>query len=247
MKGMILAAGEGKRLRPLTKYLPKPMLPVAGRPLLEHILIHLRNCDITQLAINLHHLPPAVMGYFGDGSRWGVSLRYSVQEQLLGSAGGVKRLQSFFDNTFLVYFGDIYTQADLRSMVAFHRRFGASVTLGLYHAPHSWNCDLVELSDSRAIVGVVRKPSREQLSSNLAYAGIHVLEPDVLDRIPPGQVCDFGNDLIPALLADGVKMAGYVIEDPLIEIGLPENYRQVNLIASGRNGTSCVPSIADAI
>ena len=89
MNGMILAAGEGKRLRPLTRYLPKPMLPLAGRPLLEHIIIHLRDCGVTRLAINLHHLPEVVMSYFGDGSRWNVSLLYSVEEQLLGSAGGV--------------------------------------------------------------------------------------------------------------------------------------------------------------
>jgi NDP-sugar pyrophosphorylase family protein len=97
MKGMILAAGEGKRLRPLTEHVPKPMLPLAGRPLLEHIITHLRDCGITELAINLHHLPGAVMDYFEDGSRWGVSLRYSLEEHLLGSAGGVKRLQAFFD------------------------------------------------------------------------------------------------------------------------------------------------------
>lgn len=238
MRGMILAAGEGKRLRPLTKYLPKPMLPVAGRPLLEHIINHLRNCGITQLAINLHHLPPAVMGYFGDGSRWGVSLRYSVEEQLLGSAGGVKRLQAFFDDTFLVYYGDVYTQADLRSMVAFHRRFGASVTVGLYRVPDPWNRGIVGLDDTRAIVRFIEKPRREEVFSDLANAGIYVLEPGVLDQIPPGQVWDFGNDLFPALLADGVRMAGYVIEDALIDIGLPEQYKQVNLIASRSVGSA---------
>ena len=101
MKGMILAAGEGRRLRPLTNHLPKPMLPLAGRPLLEHTITHLRDCGITDLAINLHHLPAAVMDYFGRGNLWGVNLRYSVEENLLGSAGGVKRLQSFFDETFV--------------------------------------------------------------------------------------------------------------------------------------------------
>jgi NDP-sugar pyrophosphorylase family protein len=136
MKGMILAAGEGRRLRPLTDHIPKPMLPIAGRPLLEHIITHLCEGGVTDLAVNLHHLPGAVMNYFGDGSRWGVSLRYSLEERLLGSAGGVKRLQSFFDDTFLVYYGDVFTRADLRPMIAFHHNHpDALVTMGLYHVP----------------------------------------------------------------------------------------------------------------
>ena len=161
-----------------------------------------------------------------------------MEEQLLGSAGGVKRLQAFFDDTFLVYYGDVYTQTDLRSMVAFHRRFGASVTVGLYRVPDPWNRGIVRLDDTQAIVRFLEKPPREQAFSDLANAGIYVLEPNVLDQIPPGQVWDFGNDLFPALLADGVRMAGYVIEDALIDIGLPEKYKQVNLMASGSIGSA---------
>ena len=130
MKGMVLAAGEGRRLRPLTNHLPKPMLPVAGRPLLEHTITYLRDYGITDLAINLHHLPGAVMDYFGNGSQWGVKLRYSLEEQLLGSAGGVKRLQAFFDETFVVYYGDLFTQANLRPMIDLHKRSKALATMG---------------------------------------------------------------------------------------------------------------------
>jgi NDP-sugar pyrophosphorylase family protein len=232
MKGMILAAGEGRRLRPLTDYLPKPMLPVAGRPLLEHTIIHLRDCGITDLAINLHHLPAAVMDYFGDGSRWGVKLQYSVEERLWGSAGGVKRLQSFFDETFVVYYGDVFTRADLRPMIALHRQSGAMATMGLYHVPDPWNRGIVRLDDTQAIVQFVEKPPRDQVFSNLANAGIYVMEPEVLDRIPAGQVWDFGRDVFPSMLADGIRTAGYVIQDLLIDIGLPEKYQEANRIAS---------------
>jgi mannose-1-phosphate guanylyltransferase/phosphomannomutase len=233
MKGMILAAGEGKRLRPLTNHLPKPMLPLADRPLLEHIIVHLSKCGITDLAINLHHLPAAVMDYFGDGSRWGVSLRYSVEEHLLGSAGGVKRLQPFFDEPFLVYYGDVFTLADLRPMIALHRNSGAVATMGLYRVPDPWNRGVVELDDSQTIKKFVEKPPRDEVFSDLANAGIYVLEPDVLDRIPEEQVWDFGHNVFPAMLADGVCVAGYVIEDLVIDIGLPEKYRQADAIASG--------------
>jgi len=232
MKGMILAAGEGRRLRPLTNTLPKPMLPVAGRPLLEHIILHLRDCGITELAINLHHLPAAVMDYFGDGRDWGVRLRYSVEERLLGSAGGVKRLQPFFDDTFVVYYGDVFTRADLRPMIAHHRRSGARATIGLYRVSDPWNRGVVQLDDRQIIVRFVEKPPRDRVFSNLANAGIYVLEPEVLDLIPADRVWDFGHDLFPQMLAEGIPMAGYVIEEMVIDIGLPEKYEEVNRLVS---------------
>lgn len=237
MKGMILAAGEGKRLRPLTEHVPKPMLPLAGRPLLEHIITLLRKCGITDLAINLHHLPTVVMDYFGDGSHWGVSLRYSLEERLLGSAGGVKRLQAFFDEAFVVYYGDVFTQVDLVPVIELHRRCGALATMGLYRVPDPWNRGIVELDDQQVITRFVEKPPPEQVFSDLANAGIYVLEPDVLDWIPADQPWDFGHGVFPALLADGVRVAGCVIEGHLIDIGLPEKYEQANRLASQRLGS----------
>ncbi len=231
MKGMILAAGEGQRLRPLTDHLPKPMLPIAGRPLLEHTILHLRDCGVTDLAINLYYLPAAVIEHFGNGSRWGVRLRYSVEEKLLGSAGGVKRLQAFFDDTFMVYYGDVFTRADLRPMIAFHRRAGALATMGLYQVPDPWNRGIVQLDNSQTIVRFVEKPPRDQVFSNLANAGIYILEPEVLDSIPAEQVYDFGHDVFPKMLAEGARIAGYVIEDTLIDIGLPEKYAEANRVA----------------
>jgi mannose-1-phosphate guanylyltransferase/phosphomannomutase len=228
MKGMILAAGEGRRLRPLTDLIPKPMLPIAGRPLLEHTITHLRDCGITDLAINLFHLPNAVIDYFGDGGRWGVHLRYSVEEQLVGSAGGVKRLQAFFDDTFVVFYGDLLTQADLRPMIDWHYRAGVLATMALYQVPDPWNRGIVQLNSTGHIVRFAEKPPPEQVFSNLANAGIYVLEPKVLDWIPAGQVYDFGHDVFPNLLAQGVKIAGYELKDRLIDIGLPEKYEEAN-------------------
>ncbi|GIK40283.1 MAG: hypothetical protein BroJett011_41160 [Chloroflexota bacterium] len=230
MKGMILAAGEGRRLRPLTDHAPKPMLPVAGRPLLEHTITYLRDCGVTDLAVNLYHLPQVVIDYFGDGSRWGVSLHYSVEEHLLGSAGGVKRLQSFFDDTFIVFYGDLLTWADLRPMIELHRRTGVLATMGLYHVPDPWNRGIVQLDEAKNVIRFVEKPPRDQVFSNLANAGIYVLEPEVLNRIPAEQVYDFGHDVFPGLLADGIHIAGYIIEDLLIDIGLPEKYEEANRI-----------------
>jgi len=232
MKGMILAAGEGRRLRPLTNHTPKPMLPVGNHPLLEHIIVHLRNCGVTDLAINLYHLPDAVVDYFGDGHTWGVNLKFSVEERLLGSAGGVKRVQSFFDDTFVVYYGDIFTQADLRPLIDHHRQAGVMATMGLYRVPDPWNRGIVALDQDQIIGQFAEKPPRDQVFSNLANAGIYVMEPELLARIPPNQSYDFGHDVFPGMLADGIKMAGYVIEDRLIDIGLPEKYQEANQFAA---------------
>ncbi|MEW5960634.1 MAG: nucleotidyltransferase family protein [Chloroflexota bacterium] len=232
MKGMILAAGEGRRLRPLTDHLPKPMLPVAGRPLLEHIIVHLRECGVTDLAINLHHLPAKVIDYFDDGHRWDVNILYSVEKQLLGSAGGVKRVQSFFDDTFVVYYGDLLTWFDLRPMVEFHRQAGVQATMGLYQVPDPWNRGIVALNESRRITRFVEKPPLPEVFSHLANAGIYILEPAVLERIPPDQMYDFAKDVFPQMLADNVQIAGYVIDDLLIDIGMPEKYEEANCVAS---------------
>jgi mannose-1-phosphate guanylyltransferase len=232
VKGMILAAGEGRRLRPLTDHTPKPMLPLAGRPLLEHTLIYLRDAGVTDLAINLYHLPAVVMDYFGDGQQWGVNLRYSVEDKLLGSAGGVKRLEPFFDDTFVVYYGDIFTRANLRAMTRFHQQSGVLATIGLYHVPDPWNRGIVELDEAQHIVRFVEKPPRDLVFSNLANAGIYVLEPEVLNYIPVEQVYDFGQNVFPDLLAKGVQIAGYIIEETLIDIGLPEKYTEANRLAA---------------
>lgn len=236
MKGMILAAGEGRRLRPLTDHLPKPMLPIGGKPLLEHIITHLRDCGVTDLAVNLYHLPDAVINYFGDGSPWGVSLRYSVEEQLLGSAGGVKRLQSFFDETFVVFYGDLLTWADLRPMIALHQQASVAATMGLYHVADPWNRGIVQLDETQQIVRFVEKPPQEEVFSNLANAGIYVLEPEILDRIPAEQVYDFGHNVFPNLLTEGRPIAGYVLNDLLIDIGLPEKYEEANRLVLNMAG-----------
>lgn len=232
MKAMILSAGEGTRLRPLTLTTPKPMLPVGGRPLLEHVILNLQRCGVTDIGINLYHLPEQVIDYFGDGSRLGVNIRYSIEEKLLGSAGGVKRLADFFDETFVVYYGDVFTFANLRPMVDLHRQSGAPATMGLYRVPDPWNRGIVELDSAKTIVRFVEKPPKGLAFSNLANAGIYVLEPEILNWIPAAEHYDFGHDVFPNLLAQGVKVAGYVLNDPIIDIGLPEKYAEANALVS---------------
>ncbi|MBM3749055.1 MAG: nucleotidyltransferase family protein, partial [Acidobacteria bacterium] len=120
VQAMILAAGEGTRLRPLTLERPKPMLPIGGRPLLEHLILWLRDHAITHLAINLHYKPDSVRAYFGDGAPWGVAITYSLEDPILGTAGAVKKLQDYFADTFVVVYGDLLTNLDLTRLIMFH-------------------------------------------------------------------------------------------------------------------------------
>jgi mannose-1-phosphate guanylyltransferase/phosphomannomutase len=226
MRALILAAGEGTRLRPLTLERPKPMLPVGGRPILEHLIALLRRYGVVEIAINLHYKPEAILDYFGDGSDFGVSLTYSYEERLLGSAGAARRLAWFFDSPFLVLYGDVLTDLDLSALVNRHRATGAVATLALYRVPDPSRCGIVELAEDNRIVRFVEKPPPDDLFSDLANAGIYVLEPSVLADVPAGQPFDFGHDLFPRLLGRGLPLYGFCLPGYLLDIGSIERYRQ---------------------
>jgi NDP-sugar pyrophosphorylase family protein len=232
MKGMILAAGEGRRLRPLTNHTPKPMLPLSNRPLLEHIINNLKKCGINEFGINLYHLPQKVIDYFGDGTHWNVKIRYSVESELSGSAGGVKQLESFFDQTFLLYYGDVFTLADFGPMIELHEQSGSLATMALYEVPDPWNRGIVELNDLNIVTRFVEKPPKGETFSNLANAGIYVLEPEIFQWIPAGQSYDFGHDVFPDVLTNGQQVSGYPLVDTVIDIGLPEKYEAANKLAA---------------
>jgi len=224
MKALILAAGEGQRLRPLTLTRPKPMLPVAGRPLLEHIVTLLRHHGITQQAINLHYKPQTIVSHFGNGQQWGVQITYSFEQQLLGSAGAAKKLHWFLDQTFVVFYGDLYTDLNLRRLLDFHRRHNALATVALYEVSNPTACGIVDLDAGQRIRRFVEKPAPEEVFSNLANAGVYVLEPAVLSFVPSGRPFDFGHDLFPTLLDVGLPLMGYPIQESLIDIGTMEKY-----------------------
>jgi mannose-1-phosphate guanylyltransferase/phosphomannomutase len=228
VKALILAAGEGTRLRPLTLERPKPMLPIGRAPLLDHLVRLLARHGVSEIAINLHYKPDAVTTYFGDGSRWGVRLTYSHEERMLGTAGAVRRLQSFLDETFFVLYGDVLTDLDLTALAAFHVAKQAALTAALYRVPRPWDCGIVALDGSGRITRFVEKPPRHAVFSDLANAGVYVVQPEVIEEIPPDTCYDFGHDLFPVLLERGAALYGYPIgdNDYLLDIGSPDKYEQ---------------------
>ena len=236
MRAFILAAGEGTRLLPLTLRTPKPMLPVAGMPVLEHTIRWLREHGIREIAINLCHRAEAITGYFGDGLRWNVSICYSRENPVLGTAGAIKKLQYWLHETFIVVYGDVLTNMNLERLLTFHREVNAGdgsnsgATLSLYRVPNPAACGIVELRPDGRIVRMVEKPRLDDVFSDLASSGVMIMEPGVHAFLPEHAFCDIGRDLIPRLLSAGSPVYGKVLaaDEYLVDMGTMPNYERAN-------------------
>ena len=182
-----MAGGEGSRLRPLTSNVPKPMLPVANRPLMEHIIELLRNHGITDIVATVQFLASVISNYFGDGSDLGVGLSYATEEVPLGTAGSVLGAQDLLSGPFVVVSGDALTDIDIGEVVRFHRAKGAAATLVLKRMNDPLEFGIVMTDDDGRIERFLEKPTWGQVFSDTINTGIYVLEPDVFDLIPPDQ------------------------------------------------------------
>jgi len=223
LKALVLAAGEGTRLRPLTLDRPKPMLPIGGRPMLEHTLALLKQHGVRDVAINLHHKSEVITSYFSRFSD--MNIVYSHEAEILGTAGAAKKLAHFLDSTFFVIYGDVLTDLDLSALLAYHRAKDAAITIVLYEVEDPTRCGIVEVDRSGRVGSFVEKPSAPK--SNLANAGIYVVEPSVLSHIPGG-FADFGFDVFPALIAANAAFYAFPIHSDtyLLDIGSLERYAQ---------------------
>lgn len=205
------------------------MLPVAGQPLLNHVIAWLRRYGITEIAINLHHLPQMITSHLGDGAAAGVAITYSYEPELLGTAGAARQLQPFLATTFVVAYGDVFTNVNLARVIELHRQrqpAGCLLTMALYRVPNPTECGLVEIDETGRVVRFVEKPPRQEVFTDLANSGILICEPAVLDYIPVHSIYDFGHDLLPHLLRLGLPVYGQEIsqDEYLIDIGTPAGY-----------------------
>jgi len=231
MRAMILAAGLGTRLRPLTEEISKPMVPIVNRPVMEHIVDLLARHGFHRLYVNLHYHPDIITSHFGDGGRWGLSITYSLEEELLGTAGGVKKLADRLGgDTFLVISGDALTDLDLTALMAFHKAHGRIATLVITPVKDPSKYGVVITEEDGRITGFQEKPSREEARSYVANSGIYVFEPEVLEMIPAG-FYDFGSQLFPRFLEEGIPFYGYRHEDYWNDVGSMEEYKAGNFDA----------------
>lgn len=230
VKAMILAAGEGTRLRPLTLETPKVLLPIGGVPLIEHTLTWLKRHSVSEVAINLYHLGEKIKDFLGDGSRFGMKISYSLEEALLGTAGGVKRTEHFFDGTFVVVCGDIITDFDLSAMVRFHTVKNSLATVALLRVPNPWDVGIAKINEEGRILSFVEKPARGSETGNLGSGGVYIFEREIFDYMPDRSFSDFAYDIFPKLIELELPVYGYVLklEDYLTDIGTIEKYWKAN-------------------
>ncbi len=228
MKAIIMAGGEGTRLRPLTCDCPKPMIQLMNRPVMGYALALLKKHGIRQVAATLGYLPDAIADAFSGGDDFGVDLRYYVEDAPLGTAGGVKRAADFLDETFVVLSGDGVTDLDLMSAAAFHRKKGALATLVLKRADNPLDYGVVLTGPEGRVRAFREKPDWSEVVSDTVNTGIYILEPEVLERIPADKPCDFGHDLFPALVKAGLPVYGYVMEGYWCDIGDVRAYLQAH-------------------
>jgi NDP-sugar pyrophosphorylase family protein len=191
------------------------MVQVGGRPILEHNVCLLKRHGIKELVINLHHCPQAVIDYFGSGSRWGISITYSYEPELLGTAGSIRNWAQFFTEPFFVIYGDNLTTCDLGSMFRFHGSKGGIGTIALYHREDVTASGIAELDSTDRITRFLEKPHLEEIFSHWVYAGLMVLDPLVFGYIPPNRPSDFGRDVLPVLIDRGLALFGYRMSEKL--------------------------------
>ncbi|MFZ5632539.1 MAG: sugar phosphate nucleotidyltransferase [Bacillota bacterium] len=235
MKAVIMAGGEGSRLRPLTCNRPKPMVPVLNRPMMAYIVDLLKKHGITDIAVTLQYLPGAIRDFFGNGAEFGASMRYFVEQTPLGTAGSVKNAEAFLDETFVVISGDSLTDFDLSRAVGFHRERGALATLVLTRVATPLEYGVVITSPEGNITQFLEKPSWGEVFSDTVNTGIYVLEPEVLEYVKPGRMFDFSRDLFPLLLREGRPLFGVVLEGYWCDIGNLQQYLQAHIdVLSGR-------------
>jgi len=231
VKAVVMAGGEGTRLRPLTSNQPKPMVPIVGKPCMEHILELLRAHGFEDIVVTVAFLPQAIRSYFADGTNLGLNIQYSVEESPLGTAGSVRLASDALDDTFLVISGDALCDIDLQRIVDFHREKGAAVTIGLKSVENPLEFGIVVTDEDGKVERFLEKPSWGQVFSDTINTGIYVLEPEVLKHVPTDDPYDFSKELFPLLLEMGRPIYGYVCEGYWQDIGNLDQYRQANFDA----------------
>jgi mannose-1-phosphate guanylyltransferase/phosphomannomutase len=228
LKAVIMAGGEGARLRPLTCDRPKPMVPICDKPMMEYIVELLLEHQIRDLAVTLQYLPEKIKDYFGKGDDFNVNFAYFLEEEPLGTAGSVKNASSFLDETFLVISGDCLTDINLTEAMKFHRRSKALVTIVLTPQENPLEYGIVITEEDGRIVRFLEKPRWGEVFSDTVNTGIYILEPEVLDYIPAGKKFDFSKDLFPLLMERNQPLYGCVLSGYWCDIGSIEQYRQAH-------------------
>jgi NDP-sugar pyrophosphorylase family protein len=229
MKAVVLAAGKGTRLSPVTANVPKPMLTVGGRPVIDWTLEIVARSGVQEVFMNLHHCAEVLTEFCGDGRRWGVRITYAFEPKLLGTAGAVRNFAPLLgsESPFFVVYGDNFLECDISGLAAYHEDHGGIATLALFHKEDVTGAGIVQIDEGGRIARFVEKPSPSEMFSHLVNGGVYVLSPEVLGQIPATVPYDFGHDVFPSLLAAGHALYGRVMDGAVWPIDTPQLYRKL--------------------
>lgn len=229
MKAVILVGGLGTRLRPLSINTPKSMMPVVNIPFIEYVIRRLSRHNIKHIILAISHLAQPIKDYIGDGSRFGISITYTIEETALGTAGAVKNTEQYLDDeAFVVLNGDIFTDLDISAMIALHNRRKAKITIALTPVEDPTIYGLIETDDNGRITRFLEKPSWEQVTTDMINAGTYIMEADVLKSIPAQTMFSFEKGVFPPLLQKGDLIYAFPSSCYWMDIGTPEKYHQLN-------------------
>jgi len=227
MKAVVMAGGEGTRLRPLTSSRPKPLVPILNKPCMQHTIELLKRYGITDIVVTLYYLADEIEGYFGDGSELGVNLIYTVEDTPLGTAGSVKKAEEYLkDDTFIIVSGDALTDLDVEKALAYHCEKQSVATLVLQHVDNPLEFGVVITDDNGRIRRFLEKPSWGEVFSDTVNTGMYILEPSIFEYMQPEKSYDWSQDIFPQLLAEEKPMFGYVLGEYWTDVGSLQQYRQ---------------------
>lgn len=228
MKALFLAGGMGTRLKPLTDDLPKPMVPMMVKPLMERNMLKLKDCGVDEIILSTSYKPQKIKEYFGDGAKLGLKIHYVCEDIPLGTGGAIKNTQEFFDDTFIIFNADILSNINIIDMLKFHKEKRASVTIAVTRVENPSHYGVIEYNEDLYAESFTEKPKPSEIKSNYINAGIYIFEPDVLKEIPGSKVVSIERETYPLLLEKGYPIAVYKSKEYWMDIGTIEKYRQAH-------------------
>jgi NDP-sugar pyrophosphorylase family protein len=245
IKALILAGGKGARLRPLALHIPKPIVPLANIPFLFFQIDRIKRADITEIILSLSYQPRKITDIFGDGMRYGVTMRYTHEDLPRGTAGAFKAAENLIDDTTIVLNGDVLTDADLLNVLHYHREKKAEATIVMTRVMNPVGYGLVEAGPDGRVARFTEKPPEDEVTGDTVNAGIYILERSILDRIPSEGAQSFERDLFPSMLQEGARVYAYLTHDYWQDIGNPQKYLEATFgIISGRTKLPTYPQKA---
>ncbi len=225
MKALILAAGKGERLGKITKDLPKPMIEVEGKPILEHNIEMCKRAGVKDIFINLHHLPDRITEHFQNGKKYGVNLTYLYESEILGTAGALFPIINKIGDPFLVLYGDNYSKFGLKKLIQFHNEKDSEFTIALHWRKDTSTSGVVEINKNQGIVKFIEKPISGEINSNWVNAGIYIINISVVkDMIKPN--IDFASDVIPLLIENNCRLFGFEMDEKVYAIDTPRTLNE---------------------